>query len=111
MLFRLAATGALAAPAAPLARRFFFPPPAAASPAARAGKKLKASERWADAEALLAELKLEQYVPQFEEEEMTSMALLEEIVGRADGEKELMDPGWFMREMAQYDGPGPRLPG
>ena len=27
------------------------------------------------------------------------------------GEKELMDPGWFMREMAQYDGPGPRLPG
>ena len=27
------------------------------------------------------------------------------------GEKELMDPGWFMREMSQYDGPGPRLPG
>ena len=27
------------------------------------------------------------------------------------GEKELMDPGWFMNEMAQYDGPGPRLPG
>ena len=27
------------------------------------------------------------------------------------GEKELMDPGWFMNEMSQYDGPGPRLPG
>ena len=27
------------------------------------------------------------------------------------GEKELMDPGWFMREMSQYDGPGPRLAG
>ena len=24
------------------------------------------------------------------------------------GEKELMDPGWFMREMSQYDGPGAR---
>ena len=34
---------------------------------------------------------LEQYVPQFEEEEMTSISLLEEIVGRADGEKELME--------------------
>ena len=51
----------------------------------------KASERWADAAAMLAELKLEQYIEQFEEEEMTSMELLEEIVGRADGEKELME--------------------
>ena len=55
-----------------------------------AGKK-KASERWADSAALLTELKLEQYIPQFEEEEMTSIELLEEIVSRGDGEKELMD--------------------
>ena len=41
--------------------------------------------------ALLTELKLEQYIPQFEEEEMTSIELLEEIVARGDGEKELMD--------------------
>ena len=40
---------------------------------------------------LLAELKLTQYIPQFEEEEMTSIELLEEIVSRGDGEKELMD--------------------
>ena len=33
----------------------------------------------------------DRYTEQFEEEEMTSMALLEEIVGRADGEKELME--------------------
>ena len=51
----------------------------------------RASARWADAQELLRELKLEQYVPQFEEEEMTSISLLEEIVGRADGEKELME--------------------
>ena len=37
------------------------------------------------------ELGLEQYNEQFEEEEMTSIALLEEIVGRNDGEKELME--------------------
>ena len=50
----------------------------------------RASERWSDANAMLKELDLAQYVEQFEEEEMTSMALLEEIV-RADGEKELME--------------------
>ena len=55
------------------------------------GGKLKASERWADSAALLAELKLKQYTTQFEEEEMTSIELLEEIVSRGDGEKELMD--------------------
>ena len=66
---------------------------AAATPTARVGGggKLKASERWSDSAALLAELKLEQYIPQFEEEEMTSIELLEEIVSRGDGEKELMD--------------------
>ena len=58
---------------------------------ARGGARKKASERWEDAAALLAELKLEQYIPQFEEEEMTSIELLEEIVSRGDGEKELMD--------------------
>ena len=42
-------------------------------------------------EATLRELKLEQYIEQFEEEEMTSLELLEEIVSRADGERELMD--------------------
>ena len=65
-----------------------------ASPAPAASARAKpprASERWADAGALLAELKLEQYIPQFEEEEMMSMELLEEIVSRGDGEKELMD--------------------
>ena len=63
--------------------------PSAPKPAA--GGKLKASERWADSAALLAELKLEQYAQQFEDEEMTSIELLEEIVSRGDGEKELMD--------------------
>jgi len=53
--------------------------------------KLKASDRWADSSDLLKELKLEVYIPQFEEEEMTSIELLEEIVARGDGEKELMD--------------------
>ena len=72
-------------------------PPIMAAAAARAGggggggARLKASERWEDAAALLSELKLEQYIPQFEEEEMTSIELLEEIVARGDGEKELMD--------------------
>ena len=72
-------------------------PPMMAAAAARAGggggggARLKASERWEDAAALLSELKLEQYIPQFEEEEMTSIELLEEIVARGDGEKELMD--------------------
>jgi len=51
----------------------------------------RASERWTDATAMLAELELAQYVPQFEEEEMTSMQLLEDIVNRSDGEKELME--------------------
>ena len=47
---------------------------------------MRPSERWAD-----KELELEQYVSNFEEEEMTSMALLEDIVNRSDGEKELME--------------------
>jgi len=64
---------------------------AAAAAAAAGGADFRASERWADAQAMLKELDMEQYVEQFEEEEMTSMALLEEIVGRADGEKELME--------------------
>jgi len=64
---------------------------ATSAPVTKPAGKLKASERWADSSALLAELKLEQYVPQFEEEEMTSIELLEEIVSRGDGEKELMD--------------------
>lgn len=55
------------------------------------GGAFKASVRWPSAKEMLEELKLEQYVPQFEEEEMTSMALLEEIVSRADGEKELTE--------------------
>ena len=53
--------------------------------------KPKASERWADSSALLSELHLEQYSDQFVEEEMTSIELLEEIVSRGDGEKELLD--------------------
>ena len=40
---------------------------------------------------MLKELGMEQYVAQFEEEEMTSMQLLEEIACRSDGEKELME--------------------
>ena len=36
---------------------------------------------------MLVELKLEQYIETFEEEEMTSMELLEDIVNRGDGEK------------------------
>ena len=51
----------------------------------------QASKRWADATELLRYLNLEQYAEAFVEEEMTSMALLEEIAGRADGEKELME--------------------
>jgi len=51
----------------------------------------QASARWADAQALLKYLELEQYTEAFVEEEMTSIQLLEEIVGRADGEKELME--------------------
>jgi len=82
--------------------------------------KPKASQRWADSTAMLTELRLEQcaaaaavagqgvrgarraagfqarscprrYIVQFEEEEMTSIELLEEIVSRVDGERELMD--------------------
>ena len=55
------------------------------------GGGFRATARWADAAALLTELKLTQYIEQFEEEEMTSISLLEEIVGRQDGEKELME--------------------
>ena len=62
-------------------------PPAAAAAAARQ----LASERWADSSEMLKALKLEQYAEQFVEEEMTSLELLEEIVSRADGERELMD--------------------
>ena len=40
---------------------------------------------------MLAELSLSQYASAFEEEEMTSIELLEDIVSRGDGEKELMD--------------------
>jgi hypothetical protein len=47
--------------------------------------------RWADATAMLKELGMEDYVPLFEEEEMTSMKLLQDIAARVDGEKELMD--------------------
>lgn len=56
-----------------------------------APSKPKASLRWKDTTEMLKELKLEQYTAQFEEEEMTSLELLEEIVSRGDGEKELMD--------------------
>lgn len=75
----------------PTAAAAAMPMAAGFSKAAMPGEKLKASARWADASALLTELKLEQYIPQFEEEEMTSLELLEEIVSRGDGEKELMD--------------------
>lgn len=51
----------------------------------------QASKRWADAIELLKFLNLEQYTDAFVEEEMTSIQLLEEIVGRTDGEKELME--------------------
>eukprot|EP00966_Prymnesium_polylepis_P226977 5251927-Prymnesium_polylepis.1 len=60
-------------------------PPVPAAPSAMratggvAATKPRASERWADTGEMLAELKLEQYAPQFEEEEMTSLELLEEI--------------------------------
>ena len=67
------------------------PSAGAAAEAGAAAGGFRASERWADAMAMLKELSLEQYNEQFEEEEMTSMSLLEEIVGRADGEKELME--------------------
>ena len=50
-----------------------------------------AAARWADARAMLVELKLEQYIETFEEEEMTSIELLCDIGGRADGEKELTE--------------------
>jgi trans-2-enoyl-CoA reductase len=64
---------------------------AAPTPMRTGASALKASERWADSSALLTELKLTQYISAFEEEEMTSIELLEEIVARGDGEKELMD--------------------
>ena len=37
---------------------------------------------------MLRELKLEQYIAPFEEEEMASITLLEEIVGRSEGRTE-----------------------
>ena len=61
------------------------------APAAAAAARPLASERWADSSEMLKALKLEQYAEQFVEEEMTSLELLEEIVSRADGERELMD--------------------
>ena len=67
------------------------PAPAAAAAAAAAAARPLASERWADSSEMLKALKLEQYAEQFVEEEMTSLELLEEIVSRADGERELMD--------------------
>jgi trans-2-enoyl-CoA reductase len=93
--FELQASIRSLAPAPPEARevqRVEKSPLAAAAPAAPAAGGLpRASQRWADAKAMLKDLKLERYASQFEEEEMTSMELLEEIVGRGDGEKELMD--------------------
>jgi trans-2-enoyl-CoA reductase len=59
--------------------------------AAAAALRPRASERWADSTEMLKALKLEQYTEQFVEEEMTSLELLEEIVSRGDGERELMD--------------------
>ena len=59
--------------------------------AAAAALRPLASKRWADSTEMLKALKLEQYTEQFVEEEMTSLELLEEIVSRADGERELMD--------------------
>ena len=67
------------------------PAPAAAAAAAAAAARPLASERWADSSEMLKALKLEQYAEQFVEEEMTSLELLEEIISRADGERELMD--------------------
>ena len=64
---------------------------AAAAAAAAAALRPRASERWADSTEMLKALKLEQYSEQFVEEEMTSLELLEEIVSRGDGERELMD--------------------
>ena len=66
---------------------------AASRPVAAAAlpQRPRASERWGDAAAMLADLSLSQYAQAFEEEEMTSIELLEDIVSRADGEKELMD--------------------
>jgi len=66
-------------------------PAAAAAAAAAAAVKPRASERWSDSSAMLKELGLAQYTEQFVEEEMTSIELLEEIVSRGDGERELMD--------------------
>jgi len=71
-----------------------FVPAAAQKQAAVAGGGAdggQASKRWRDAQELLKYLELEQYTEAFVEEEMTSIQLLEEIVGRADGEKELME--------------------
>jgi len=65
--------------------------PAPAKPAAASAGGGQASKRWENAQALLKFLELEQYTEAFIEEEMTSIQLLEEIVGRADGEKELME--------------------
>ena len=65
---------------------------AAAAPAAVAASPKRPSiGAVGDAAEMLRELKLEMYVRAFEEEEMTSIELLEEIVERADGERELVD--------------------
>eukprot|EP00965_Chrysotila_dentata_P186333 6152594-Pleurochrysis_carterae.AAC.1 len=52
---------------------------------------LRASARWRDATEMLRDLDLPQYIAQFEEEEMTSLSLLEDIASRADGERELVE--------------------
>lgn len=57
--------------------------PAAAVGRGVAGGPMRASDRWADAREMLKEVELEQYIPQFEEEEMTSLALLEVRARRA----------------------------
>jgi len=77
--------------AAPPTKPVIAGQPKAAAAVATGGGKPRASERWADAKEMLTEIKLEQYIQQFEDEEMTSMELLEDIVHRGDGEKELMD--------------------
>jgi len=77
----------------------YAPPATGAQPAIANGSAaakssaapMRATERWSDAAVMLKELGMEQYIPQFEEEEMTSMQLLEEIACRSDGEKELME--------------------
>ena len=47
--------------------------------------------RWANAQAMLRELGMEEYVPLFEEQEMTSMKLLRDIAARDGADKVLED--------------------